>query len=231
MDLDRSSDNLQQAQPHSQVPPSQSNFGVIDHLPSELEEEEEAAAINRAPVATLHLWQSLLKPRGFELDGGKLVRSPSKSQTRRSDSTGLPPLVNGAGNGKGKESESVISTFRRTTSFAHVQKEPSIRQPFRRDTSIAAQGPEDAEGSGSKHSANPEGSSVAALFADYTFRLLGEARCPNVRSAIEGCSGVVTDDDTAEADFIIVRLIRYFYHFCSAIRHDGICQWEQAISR
>jgi len=213
MNLDCSSDSLPQAQPHSQVPPSQPNFAVVDHLPSELDDDEEAAAINRAPVATLQLWQSLLKPRGFELDGGKLVRSPSKSQTRRSDSTGLPLPVNGAGNGKGKERESVIATFRRTTSFAHVQKEPPIRQPFRRNTSIVAQGPEDAECSGSKHSAKPEVSSIAALFAGYTFRLLGEARCPNVRSAIEGCRGVVTDDDTAEVDFIIVRLIRYFATF------------------
>ena len=212
MDLDCSSGNLQDASSRSQVLPPKPNFAVIDHLPTDLDEEE-TATINRVPAVTLQLWQGLLKSRGFELDNGKLVRSPPKSQTRRSDPTELLQPVNSAANGKGKEKESVITTFRRTTSFAPIQKEPSIRQPFRRGTPAAAQGPEDAEGSGSKHSTNPQVGSTATLFAGYTFRLLGEARCPNVRSAIEGCSGMVTDDDTAEVDFIIVRLIRYGYCF------------------
>ncbi|CAL1715793.1 unnamed protein product [Somion occarium] len=46
-------------------------------------EEEEPASIKRIPGAKLALWGSLLKPRGFVVDEGKLVRSPSKSQTQR----------------------------------------------------------------------------------------------------------------------------------------------------
>ncbi|KAL4066709.1 hypothetical protein J3A83DRAFT_4259044 [Scleroderma citrinum] len=206
-DLDRSSNSLLQAQAGAQVPPPRSTFAVINHLSTELEEEEEVAAIKPTPAPTLHLWQSLLKSRSFEMDRGKLVRSPSKSQASRSDPVRPRPPLKGVVNGKGKEKESVISTFRRTSSFAHIQQEPSIRQPFRRETSFSAQGPEDAEGSTAKHPIIQEVSSIATLFAGRTFRLLGEARCPNVRSAIEGCSGVVTDDDTAEVDFIIVRLI------------------------
>ncbi|EMD33540.1 hypothetical protein CERSUDRAFT_160532 [Gelatoporia subvermispora B] len=52
-------------------------------------DEEEIAAVKRVPAITLQLWESLLKPRGFELVEGKLVRSPSKSQpVRRNDEQG-----------------------------------------------------------------------------------------------------------------------------------------------
>lgn len=38
--------------------------------------------MKRVPAVTLQIWENLLKPRGFEVAEGKLVRSPSKSQTR-----------------------------------------------------------------------------------------------------------------------------------------------------
>ncbi|KIJ62945.1 hypothetical protein HYDPIDRAFT_93593 [Hydnomerulius pinastri MD-312] len=194
-----------QPQPSKSLPPAP-NFPVIANLPTELDEEE-AAAVKRVPAVTLQLWKSLLKPRGFELEGGKLVRSPSKSQATRSPPSSptrpRPPLVNY----KGKEKESVISSFRRAKSFAQPP-EPTIRQPFRRTTTVAALGPEDAEGSGLQESIVPEEeSSTISLFTGYTFRLLGEARCPNVRLAIESGGGVVKEDDTDEVSFIIVRLI------------------------
>jgi len=37
---------------------------------------------------------------------------------------------------------------------------------------------------------------MATLFAGYHFCLLGEAKCTNVRTAIENGGGIVTDDDT-----------------------------------
>ncbi|KAG6333030.1 hypothetical protein ID866_6054 [Astraeus odoratus] len=194
--LGHAADNLPQA------PESQSNSAVPDLVPQELEEEE-AAAIRRAPAVTLQLWQTLLKPRGFELDGGKLVRSPSKSQGSQpvAVATGLSQV-----NNREKEKGSVITAFRRTNSFAPQPKEPTLRQPFKRGT-IAGQGPEDAEGSGMNRRVFQEADPAAMLFSGYTFRLLGEARCPNVRSAVETGGGVVSDDDTTEVNFIIVRLI------------------------
>ncbi|KAI6039915.1 hypothetical protein EDC04DRAFT_3003286 [Pisolithus marmoratus] len=195
-------ENLPEAQIVPQRPPS--TFTVIDHLPADLDEEEDAA-IKRVPAVTLHLWQGLLKPRGFELEGGKLVRSPSKSQA--------PPLplstpLQGPSNGEIKTKESVLSTFKRANSFVSAVREPVLRRPFRPVTSVVAQGPESADNGGSIHSLNKEKTFTATgLFAGYTFRLLGEARCPNVRSAIENGGGVVTDDDMAEVNFIIVRLI------------------------
>lgn len=197
------------------------SFTVINNLPIDGDEEEMAVVNKPVPAVTLQLWQSLLKPRGFELDGGKLVRSPSKSQAMRSPpSTPTRPKARsnvvahggtGVETGKEKEKESVISTFRRAHSFAPIPvKEPAVRQPFRRNTTCPVVCPDDAEGSGLHDQAQPEGeSAMSTLFAGHTFRLLGEARCPNVRFAIESGGGVVTDDDAEEPSFIIVRLIRY----------------------
>ena len=52
-------------------------------------EEEEPASIKRVPGAKLALWESLLKPRGFIADQGKLVRSPSKSQSQAAGGRGM----------------------------------------------------------------------------------------------------------------------------------------------
>lgn len=178
-------------------------------------------AIVNKPVAavTLQIWQSLLKPRGFELEGGKLIRSPSKSQATRSPPSTptrprrRPNMVNRNATGVeyGKEKSSVLSSFRRANSFAPVLvKESTIRQPFRRNTTCPSVCPGEAEGSGLYGPVQPEKQSfVSTLFAGHTFRLLGEARCPNVRFAIEHGGGVVLDDDAEEPSFIIVRLIRY----------------------
>ena len=196
------------------------SFTVINNLPIDGEEEEMAIINKPVPAVTLQLWQGLLKPRGFELNGGKLVRSPSKSQATWSPPSTLTrpqarsDMVNRNGTGvepgKGKEKESVISSFRRAKSFAPVPvKEPAVRQPFRRNTTCPVVCSGEVEGSGSHYPVQPEGqSAIPTLFAGYSFRLLGEARCPNVRFAIENCGGVVTDGDAEEPSFIIVRLIR-----------------------
>ncbi|KAG2120236.1 hypothetical protein DEU56DRAFT_835773 [Suillus clintonianus] len=181
-------------------------------------EEEEPASLARAPVraVTLQLWGSLLRPRGFELDAvaNKLVRSPSKSQSMKGPSmspTRLParlmPDVRAKVKEKDKEQgKSVISSFKRVNSFAPPAKELVTRQPFRRTTTVAALGPEDAEGSEAPHRPEVE-DSMATLFAGYRFRLLGEAKCANVRNAIDTGGGVVMDEDTDNVDFIVVRLI------------------------
>ncbi|KAI5983424.1 hypothetical protein EDD15DRAFT_2316516 [Pisolithus albus] len=181
-----------------------STFTVFDHLPCDLDDEEDAA-VKRAPAVTLHLWQGLLKPRGFELQGGKLVRSPSKSRDVPLSLSIPLPLPRDPLNGEIKTKESVLSTFKRANSFASAVKEPVLRQPFKPATSVPAQ--KSADDSGSNCSVNQQVNSTTTLFAGYAFRLLGEARCLNVRSAIENGGGVVTEDDTTEVNFIIVRLI------------------------
>ncbi|KAG1736323.1 hypothetical protein EDB19DRAFT_1721537 [Suillus lakei] len=199
--------------PRTPAPPKPSH----EH---DLLEEEEPASLSRAPIraVTLQLWGSLLRPRGFELDsvGNKLVRSPSKSQSISGtpvSPTRLPARLVSDVRAKAKEKEketrgkSVISSFKRAKSFAPPMQEPMTRQPFRRTITIAALGPEDAEGSEAPHRPEVEDSAMATLFAGYRFSLLGEAKCANVRSAIDRGGGVVMDEDTDNVDFIVVRLI------------------------
>lgn len=68
--------------------------------------------------------------------------------------------------------------------------------------------PGEAEGRDPSYLVQRGHAPVPSLFSGCSFRLLGEARCPNVPLAIENGGGVVTDDDTGESSFIIVRLIR-----------------------
>ncbi|KAF9230965.1 hypothetical protein BU15DRAFT_91011 [Melanogaster broomeanus] len=258
-------DNPPNPNPHPRPHTSKSLPSVpapsMSQLPTDPEEEEAATIKKPVPAVTLQLWKSLLKPRGFELEGGKLVRSPSKSHA----TTGSPPSPSSRPRprppmekynvidrdvGKAKEKESVISSFRRAQSFALPPKEPSLRQPFRRVATTAALGPEDAEGSGTHDSAQLTGqeSALPILFSGYTFRLLGEARCSNVRAAIEGGGGVVADDDTEGVSFIIVRLISgsKLYHDepdelerCKyrtecwlehSVFHERICELDENVS-
>ena len=195
------------------------SFTVINNLSLDGEEEEMAVINKPVPAVTLQLWKKLLEPRGFEFEGGKLVRSPSKSKVRRSPPwtpTQPQPRLDldrnrtGVEHGKEMDKDSIISSFRRVNSFAPVPvKGPTIRQPFRRNTTFPSVCLGEGRG-GLRDPAQPEErSAVPTLFAGHTFRLLGEARCPNVRFAVENGGGLVTDDDTEEASFIIVRLIRY----------------------
>ncbi|OAX41931.1 hypothetical protein K503DRAFT_734711 [Rhizopogon vinicolor AM-OR11-026] len=199
--------------PRTPAPPKPS-------LELDLVEDEEPASLARTPVraVTLQLWGSLLRPRGFELDAGgnKLVRSPSKSQSLAGPTspTRLPARLMPDVRAKGKEKEkdpqekhSVISSFRRADSFAPPPKELMTHLPFRRSTTIAALGPGDAEGSRASRRSEVEESAMARLFAGYRFCLLGEAKCANVRTAVENGGGMVTDEDTDNVDFIVVRLI------------------------
>lgn len=138
--------------------------------------------------------------------------------------------------GKGFDArESVISSFRRANSFAPVQERTElgsgVRQPFRRTTSIGLSqkevgglarvggsflqsAPLQYKGEGSGATAGPSklGESYVTnqLFTGMKFRVLGEAKSPNVRTAIEENGGVVVRDEEADedADYIVVRLVR-----------------------
>ena len=106
------------------------------------EDDEEIASVKRVPAATLRLWQSILKPRGFEVQDGRLVRSPSKSQSRQDTSYRREPSPSSralrrgslkAGDGEPNAPASAISSFRRARSFAPAAKDvstPLSRQPF-----------------------------------------------------------------------------------------------------
>ncbi|KAI0656497.1 hypothetical protein C8Q70DRAFT_1012254 [Cubamyces menziesii] len=230
------------------------------------EDEEEIASVKRVPNATLRLWQSILKPRGFEVQEGRLVRSPSKSQSRQDTSYRREPSPSSralrrgslkAGDGEPNAPASAISSFRRARSFAPAAKDvstPLSRQPFKRaptvtegaivgrnsslsflgrsvgslqcaggissDIPIASTSAVAGPSTSREGSAVPDAIAVGSagesvsqgareLFKGKRLRALGEARCANVRRAIEDCGGswVGADDDDDSVDFIIVRLV------------------------
>ncbi|OJT01769.1 DNA topoisomerase 2-binding protein 1 [Trametes pubescens] len=115
------------------------------------DDDEEIASVKRVPAVTLHLWESILKPRGFELQQGRLIRSPSKSQSRpdisyrREPSPSARALRRGSlkeGDGDPLTPASAIQSFRRARSFAPAAKDvstPLSRQPFRRAPTVAGE--------------------------------------------------------------------------------------------
>ncbi|TCD70891.1 hypothetical protein EIP91_001199 [Steccherinum ochraceum] len=124
------------------------------------EEEEEVASVKRAPdVNKIRIWETIMGSRGFEVAGGKLIRSPSKSQAARQS---LPPVrrpvdeeeslsSNAVHKGKGKRpaaNGSLLASFRRSKSFAPATKDASTpkngRQPFQRVATAGASSSEDA---------------------------------------------------------------------------------------
>lgn len=200
----------------------------------EAEEEAEVASVKRVPAVTLQLWETLLRPRGFEINGGKLIRSPTKLQAGAGAGEGqMSPL--GAktkiSKGKGKERDesgigSVISSFRRVNSFAPPAVTTAApRQPFRRIASIIE--PENnpkpgqsrsrsrsrsisRENAASSSKTGAVAGSSNLLFSGLKFKTLGEAKCQNVKTEIEGCGGrMLSEDEEVGADFIVVRLVRY----------------------
>jgi DNA replication regulator DPB11 len=157
------------------------------------------------------MWHTLLKPRGYEIEQGQLVRSPSKSQElqKKQEMHDSSMRVDSGPAGTG----SVIEAFRRANSFAAAQVHtvPTLpRQPFRRSTPLP--GADDLTAASSSGVIDPPqpDSSTQRLFSGIAFRVLGEARCAAVRKALEGCGGQIIGDDDMDAhvDFIIVRLVR-----------------------
>ncbi|OSC98510.1 hypothetical protein PYCCODRAFT_1480561 [Trametes coccinea BRFM310] len=112
------------------------------------DDEEEIASVKRVPALTLHLWESILKPRGFEVQQGRLIRSPSKSQFRPDTSYRREPSPSSRagrrgslkdGDGEPHAPASALSSFRRARSFAPATKDistPLSRQPFRRAPTV-----------------------------------------------------------------------------------------------
>jgi DNA replication regulator DPB11 len=215
------------------------NRDTIPHSSALDEEEDEVASVKRIPAVTLQLWETLLKPRGFEINGGKLIRSPTKSQAgvgAVDRDVEMSPLAAKTKNAKGKERErdvdgnaSVISSFRRLNSFAPPAVVTSApRQPFRRISSIIEPEPNPSAGaskSQTRSQSRPAPHDNAAgpsktttdravflklLFSGLKFRALGEAKCPNVRTEIEGCGGRMVSEveEDVDVDFVIVRLVR-----------------------
>ncbi|CDO77918.1 hypothetical protein BN946_scf184727.g7 [Trametes cinnabarina] len=112
------------------------------------DDDDEIASVKRVPSVTLHLWQSILKPRGFEVQQGRLIRSPSKSQSRPDASYRREPSPSSRaarrgslkeGDGEPHVPASALSSFRRARSFAPATKNvstPLSRQPFRRAPTV-----------------------------------------------------------------------------------------------
>lgn len=194
-------------------------------------DEEEIATVKRVPAVTLQLWESLLKPRGFEITGGSLVRSPSKSQGGSAVEVQVSPL--GAKKSlKGKERErdadingSVISSFKRVNSFVPPPVATSVpRQPFRRVASVLE--PRSTPKDNATDAAGPSMPDTSRrLFSGLKFRGLGEARSAVVRTEIEGCGGQMVSDEEGDedVDFVIVRLVRYVWYL---IFHSLHCETE-----
>ncbi|KAF8071539.1 hypothetical protein FPV67DRAFT_1667036 [Lyophyllum atratum] len=178
------------------------------------ETEEEPAAVQRLPAATLQLWGSLLGGRGYEITDGELIRSPPKGPR-----SPVPPSPQEAlEKGKG----SLLSQFRRSNSFAPARPDaPSsaLPQPFRRSRTVAATNVRDngatsfmASGQPSRGKVGESSSSAAAatsmIFAGRKFIALGEAKSPSVRAAIEENGGkMAVEFEDEDVDFIIVRLV------------------------
>ena len=188
--------------------------------------EDERAFANVLPDSTLLLWSKLLGRRGYQITDGEVILSPSKADAplpnpKKSDMPGRPnPLHNHA-------SGSVISSLRRVAPVVQANPGTSKHLPFRRSSSsatassseVAAVRPlldrqptiteiaREAEASPSRSGPAPS-KSGSLIFAGRVFRALGEAKCPNVRRAIDELGGKMSTDEDEDVDFVIVRLVR-----------------------
>ncbi|KAH9930122.1 uncharacterized protein B0H18DRAFT_162219 [Fomitopsis serialis] len=137
-------------QPHSsQSHPQQRRNNSTDLLAAAVNDEEEVASARRVPAEMLAIWGSLLKPRGFEVQAGRLVRSPTRSQPQQPSGgeespsrTKMERLNVNVENEqlsarmKGRSTSALtLSSFRRANSFAPMSKDKDVmgtRQPFKR---------------------------------------------------------------------------------------------------
>lgn len=114
----------------SSLPSTPAPAPEIPRAPDASADDEELVSVRRVPALTLQVWHSVLRTRGFELAGGRLVRSPSKSQTLPlATSTPCPPplararTVGTLGAGQGRDvlpgaPRSALASFSRAHSFA-----------------------------------------------------------------------------------------------------------------
>ncbi|KAJ7584435.1 hypothetical protein C8J56DRAFT_951061 [Mycena floridula] len=143
--------------------------------------ESEFAYIHRPQVVALQFWESLLKPRGIEMSNTGIMTVPVNPVKTVEPNPPIPQI---------DPNSSILasSEFRRTNSFTAASLE-GFRSPFRKLQSTPA-----------------VTAGTASFFAGLRFRLLGEARCATVKSAIEGAGGQVVSGDQV-VDFIVVRLL------------------------
>lgn len=143
--------------PPSSSPPPNSSQPITQHdrtnaadlLAAAKNDAEEIGSARRVPEEMLAIWGSLLKGRGFEVQAGRLVRSPAKSQdTQPAGNDGSPTRAKAGRMGVDDErsaggktqSALALSSFKRANSFAPVGQgkvEVGARQPFRRTTTTA----------------------------------------------------------------------------------------------
>ncbi|KAL5526618.1 DPB11 [Sanghuangporus sanghuang] len=178
---------------------------------------EETANVKRMPEAAALLWESALKKRGFEMKGGKLLRSPSKSAFLSREGSQIPLLpsshIHDEPATSSRTKSSLNAAFKRTKSFAAKTTEPdAANSAFQRvlSTPAAAENRQVStiiSGSLVQQDRNhiPEGE--RNLFSGLRFRALGEASGPKLTEALELRGGTVIVDADTEVDFIVVRLV------------------------
>ena len=190
------------------------------------EAEDEPALVNVLPAVTLQLWSGLLERRGYQISDGEVILSPSSQVKPEHSKKEIDPL-NSPHRPEIAVGESVLSSFRRANSFAPVPRDDASSSrpiPFKRAaTSTAVFAVRNAQAGPSKSVAVPPRLSPSSkcdvpdvsktsvpsrqIFAGVTFRVLGEAKIPTVRHAIEAQGGRISTDEE-EVTFIIVRLVR-----------------------
>ena len=218
-------DQVSSSAPQSSEQPPTPQNSILDEM------EDERAFANVLPDATLLLWSKLLERRGYQITDGEVVLSPSKAgvpppNAKKSDIPSRPDSSHLHASG------SVISSLRRAPPVVQANPGTSKRLPFRRSSSSAtgagaiASGCEAAaarpllekqptttemvgEAEASQSRSRPAPSNAGSMiFVGRVFRALGEAKCPNVRSAIDELGGRMSTDEDEDVDFIIVRLVR-----------------------
>ncbi|KAK7053729.1 hypothetical protein R3P38DRAFT_2851788 [Favolaschia claudopus] len=197
-------------QPRStQARPPPRNLHVNDtEAPSAFDDDaddEVVAPVQRLPAVTLQLWGSLLKPRGYEVDGarGSVALSPKKAreieqEVREKGETEAPRDREAGG--------SVLAgaSFRRANSI-HIEA-GSSRGPFGNASAKqnASAGPSRVKRLEEKTA--PEPSARSTVFAGVRFLLRGETDNATVRQAVEEAGGAAVGLGEVP-DFIIVRLV------------------------
>jgi hypothetical protein len=217
------------APPSSEEPQPHQN-SILDEM------EDERAFANVLPDATLLLWSKLLERRGYQITEGEVILSPSKVNVPPPNAK-KPDMPIRPNSSNHHASGSVISSLRRVAPVVQANSGTSKHLPFRRTSSSASGVGAVASGSGvaavrpllekqpaiteidREAEASPSRSGPAPsntgsmIFVGMVFRALGEAKCPNVRRAIDELGGRMSTDEDEDVDFVIVRLVRLaLYH-------------------
>ena len=85
---------------------------------------------------------------------------------------------------------------------------------------VLSQGGEDIPVASSSKTPEPQAvttttTTTVEIFGGKTFRVMGEARCLAVKQAVEEAGGrLVSEDEDAEVDFVLVRLVRSVSKLC-----------------